>query len=136
MSSCSQAEFGTGQVFWSMLWFFLFFIWIWLLIVVFSDIFRSHDLSGWGKALWSIFVIVVPYLGVFVYLIARGHKMQSTPMRRRAGAGRRDPSTTSRASPARAVAARPTRWPGWPTCGTKGVISEDEFQQAKARTLG
>ena len=65
------ATFGTGQVFWSMLWFFLFFIWIWLLIVVFSDIFRSHDLSGWAKALWTIFVIFLPYLGVFVYLIAR-----------------------------------------------------------------
>ena len=47
------AEFGTGQVFWSFLWFFLFFIWIWLLIVVFGDIFRSHDLSGWAKAIWS-----------------------------------------------------------------------------------
>ena len=69
------AEFGTGQLFWSMLWFFLFVIWIWLLIVVFSDIFRSQDLSGWGKALWTIFVIVLPYLGVFIYLIARGHKM-------------------------------------------------------------
>jgi hypothetical protein len=69
------AEFGTGQVFWSMLWFFLFFIWIWLLISIFGDIFRSDDLSGWGKALWSIFVIFMPYLGVFVYLIARGHKM-------------------------------------------------------------
>jgi hypothetical protein len=70
------AEWGTGQVFWSFLWFFLFFIWIWLLIIVFSDIFRSHDLSGWAKALWVIFVIILPYLGVFVYLIARGHKMQ------------------------------------------------------------
>ena len=68
-------EFGTGQVFWSMLWFFLFFIWIWLLITVFADIFRSHDLSGWGKALWTIFVVFLPYLGVFVYLIARGKKM-------------------------------------------------------------
>ncbi len=58
-----------------MLWFFLFFVWIWLLIVVFSDIFRSPDMGGWGKALWTIFVIVMPYLGVFVYLIARGHKM-------------------------------------------------------------
>ena len=48
------AEWGSGQVFWSMLWFFLFFIWIWLLIIVFSDIFRSHDLSGWAKALWVI----------------------------------------------------------------------------------
>ena len=71
------AEFGTGQVFLSMLYFFLFFIWIWLLIVVFSDIFRSDDLSGWGKALWTIFVIVLPYLGVFVYLIARGHRMSA-----------------------------------------------------------
>src|SRR5436309_564056 len=75
------AEFGTGQVFWSMLWFFLFFIWIWLLIVVFGDIFRSADLSGWGKALWTIFVIVLPYLGVFVYLIARGRKMQEHAVR-------------------------------------------------------
>ncbi len=69
------AEFGTGQVFWSMLWFFLFFIWIWILITVFADLFRSHDLSGWAKAAWAIFVIILPYLGVFVYLIARGHKM-------------------------------------------------------------
>src|SRR5205809_4651769 len=69
------AEFGTGQVFLSMLYFFLFFIWIWLLIVVFSDIFRSHDMGGFAKAIWVIFVIVLPYLGVFVYLIARGHKM-------------------------------------------------------------
>ena len=73
--SIFAAEWGAGQVFWSMLWFFLFFIWIWLLIIVFSDIFRSHDLSGWAKALWVIFIILVPYLGVFVYLIARGHKM-------------------------------------------------------------
>lgn len=58
-----------------MLWFFLFFVWIWLLIVVFADIFRSPDMGGWAKALWTIFVIVMPYLGVFVYLIARGHKM-------------------------------------------------------------
>ena len=48
------ADFGTGQVFWSFLWFFMFFIWIWLLIIVFSDVFRSHDLSGWAKALWVI----------------------------------------------------------------------------------
>jgi hypothetical protein len=67
--------FGTGQVLWSMLWFFLFIIWIWLLIMVFSDIFRSTDLGGWAKAAWTIFVIVLPYLGVFVYLIARGGKM-------------------------------------------------------------
>ena len=69
------ADWGTGEVFLEFLYFFLFIIWIYLLIVVFADIFRSHDLSGWAKALWVIFVILVPYLGVFVYLIARGHKM-------------------------------------------------------------
>src|SRR5689334_3163234 len=69
------AEFGTGQVLWSFIWFFLLFIWIWLLIIVFSDIFRSPDLNGWVKAVWVIFVILLPYLGVLVYLIARGGKM-------------------------------------------------------------
>ena len=68
-------DFGSGQAFLSILWFFLFFIWIWLLIVVFGDIFRSRDMGGLAKGLWVIFVIVLPYLGVFVYLIARGHKM-------------------------------------------------------------
>ena len=66
------AEWGTGQVFWSMLWFFLWIIWLWLLIMVFTDIFRSRDLSG-GRAGQSS--IVLPYLGVFVYLIARGNRM-------------------------------------------------------------
>ena len=59
----------------TMLYFFLFVIWIWLLITVFIDIFRSHDMGGWAKALWVIFIIVLPFLGVFVYLIARGGKM-------------------------------------------------------------
>ena len=60
----------------TMLYFFLFVIWIWLLIMVFVDIFRSHDMGGFAKALWVIFVIILPFLGVFVYLIARGGKMQ------------------------------------------------------------
>ncbi|HEX3333520.1 MAG TPA: SHOCT domain-containing protein [Acidimicrobiales bacterium] len=64
------------DAFLTMLYFFLFVIWIWLLIWVFMDIFRSHDLSGWAKALWVIFILVLPFLGVFVYLIARGGKMQ------------------------------------------------------------
>jgi hypothetical protein len=63
------------DAFLTMLYFFLFIIWIWLLITVFIDIFRSHDMGGVAKALWVIFVIVLPFLGVFVYLIARGGKM-------------------------------------------------------------
>ena len=69
------AEWQVGQVFWSMLWFTLFFLWIWVVVMVFSDIFRSHDLSGFAKALWTLFVIFVPALGVLAYLIARGHKI-------------------------------------------------------------
>lgn len=64
------------DVFFYMLWFFLFFIWIWILISIIADIFRSHDLGGFAKALWLIFIIFVPLLGVLVYLIARGHSMQ------------------------------------------------------------
>jgi hypothetical protein len=127
------AEFGTGQVFWSALWFVLFFIWIWLLIVVFGDIFRSRDLGGWGKALWSLFIILLPYLGVFVYLIARGHKMaehaaldareQDEMMRRyvrdAAGNGRSSASEIGRLAELRA----------------QGVLSDAEFERAKAKAL-
>ena len=63
------------DAFLTMLYFFLFIIWIWLLITVFIDIFRSRDMGGGAKALWVIFVIILPFLGVFVYLIARGGKM-------------------------------------------------------------
>ena len=69
------STFGTGQVFLSILYFTLFFIWFWLLITVFADLFSSHELSGWSKALWVVVLIVLPFLGVLIYLIARGHKM-------------------------------------------------------------
>ncbi len=69
------AQFGDGQVFWSFLVFFFWIIWIWLAITVFIDIFRSHDLSGVGKAVWVLLVVLVPYLGVLAYLLLRGGKM-------------------------------------------------------------
>ena len=74
------AEWQVGQVFLSMIWFTLFFLWIWLVISVFMDVFRSHDLGGFAKFLWVLFVLVAPFLGVFVYLIARGHKMSEHAM--------------------------------------------------------
>ena len=127
------AEFGTGQVLWSMIWFFLFFLWIWLLILVFSDIFRSHDLSGWGKALWTIFVIIVPYLGVFVYIIARGHKMhehaaQAAQAQDQAMRQYVQSVATTGGSAADEVARLAE-------LRDKGVLSEAEFQQAKAKAL-
>src|SRR5829696_8207257 len=68
--------FGSGELLWSMLWFFMFIIWIWVLIAIFGDILRSDDLSGVAKAFWVFFVAVLPWLGILIYLIARGSGMQ------------------------------------------------------------
>ena len=99
------AEFGTGQVFWSMLWFFLFFIWIWLLIAVFSDIFRSHDLSGWGKALW-VDLRDLPAVPRRVRVPDRARRQDAASTRVEAAQAQDAavPRSTSRAPPARAAA--------------------------------
>jgi hypothetical protein len=127
------SDFGTGQVFWSMLWFFLFFIWIWILITVFADIFRSHDMGGWAKALWVIFVIFLPYLGVFVYLIARGGKMHEHAVQ---AAQAQDEQMRayirSANAPGGGSAEELTRLAD---LRDRGVLSEDEFQAAKAKAL-
>ncbi len=69
------ADYPFLDIFWTMLVFFMWVIWFWILITVMIDIFRRHDASGWTKALWTIFVIFLPYLGVFVYLISQGKGM-------------------------------------------------------------
>ena len=69
------ADYPFLDVFWTMLIFFFWVIWIWILVTVLIDLFRRHDISGWGKAPWALFVIVLPYLGVFVYLITQGKGM-------------------------------------------------------------
>ncbi len=129
------AEFGSGQVFWSMLWFFLWIIWFWMLIVIFGDIFRSDDLSGWGKALWSIFVIVLPFLGIFVYLIARGHKMQEHRLREVQAQedAMRKYVQTAAGSQGGGAADEIARLAD---LRDRGVINEAEFQQAKTKALG
>jgi hypothetical protein len=127
------AEFGTGQVFWSFLWFFLFFIWIWLLIVVFGDIFRSQDLSGWSKAIWCIFIIFLPYLGVFVYLIARGGKMHEHAV---AAAQAQDQAMRSYVqSVAGSGGGTADELARLADLREKGVISDAEFEQLKAKAL-
>jgi len=69
------ADYPLLNIIWTMLVFFAWVIWFWLLIVVFSDIFSRHDISGWGKAGWLLLVVVLPYLGVFIYMIAQGTHM-------------------------------------------------------------
>ena len=133
--SLFAAEWGTGQVFWSILWFFLFFIWLWMLIVVFGDIFRSDDLSGWGKALWSIFIIIVPYLGVFVYLIARGGKMGA---RVAADAKAQDEAFQQyvRQTAGTSAASTADELERLAQLHNQGVLNDAEYAQAKAKALG
>jgi type VI protein secretion system component VasK len=127
------SEFGSGQMFWSMLWFFLFFIWIWILITVFADIFRSHDLSGWAKAFWVIFVIVTPYLGVFVYLIARGHKMSEHALEAAQAADAAQRQYIKDAAGTGGSAA--DELARLADLKDKGVIDDAEFQRLKAKVV-
>ena len=127
------ADFGTGEVFWSFLWFFLWFIWIWLLIIVFADIFRSHDMGGVAKALWIIFVIFLPYLGVFVYLIARGGKMHEHAIESAKAQDAQMRAYIQSVNPSGGAADEITRLAD---LRDKGVLSEQEFQAAKAKALG
>jgi len=129
------AEFGTGQVFWSMLWFFLFFIWIWLLISLFGDIFRSKDLSGWGKALWTIFIIILPFLGVLVYLIVRGNSMQERALQDAANRENQFRGYVQSVAATSATGGSADEIAKLADLRDKGVISDAEFQAAKAKAL-
>src|SRR5262245_6412640 len=73
MPVLADADVGVGEFLLWLVWIFLFVIWFWLLITIFADLFRRHDISGWIKALWIIFVILVPFLGILIYLITQSH---------------------------------------------------------------
>jgi ABC-type multidrug transport system fused ATPase/permease subunit len=126
------ADWHVGQVFWSMLWFFLFFIWIWLLITVFADIFRSHDIGGFAKAMWVIFVIVVPFLGVLVYLIARGHKMSEHAA---AAAQAQNDAMRAYVQEAAGPTSTAAELQKLAELHQQGVLSDDEFAAQKAKAL-
>jgi hypothetical protein len=131
------AQFGDGQVFWSFLVFFFWIIWIWLAITVFVDIFRSRDLSGVAKAIWVLFVVLVPYIGVLAYLLIRGGKMHERAVdaaqaqdqafrqyvRDAAGTGGNGQSAADELSRLADLKDR-------------GVISDAEFDRLKAQTVG
>jgi hypothetical protein len=76
------ADYPFLDLFWTMLIFFLWILWIWLLFTIFADIFRRHDISGWAKTAWIVFVIVLPFLGVFIYLITQNAGMTERNLER------------------------------------------------------
>ncbi|MFI5041184.1 MAG: SHOCT domain-containing protein [Acidimicrobiales bacterium] len=115
-----------------MLYFFLFFIWIYLLILVFADIFRSHDLAGWAKVLWVLFVIILPFLGVFVYLIARGHKMSEHALE---AAQAQDAAARAYIQNAAAAPSHADELAKLADLKSKGVIDDAEFATMKAKII-
>ncbi len=122
------------NLFWTMLWFFLFVAWIYLLIVIITDVFRSDDMSGWSKALWVLFILIIPILGVLVYLIARGDKMHA---RAAQDYRRRDEEMRAyvrdAAGPSTSVADELTKLSALRDSGT---ITAAEFEAQKAKLLG
>ncbi|MFN3216808.1 MAG: SHOCT domain-containing protein [Acidimicrobiales bacterium] len=127
------AEFGTGQVLWSIFWFFLFFMFIWLVISVFGDIIRSDDMGGVAKAVWVALIVFLPYLGVFAYLVVRGGKM-----------GERQLAAARAQEQAVASYIRETAGGGTSTADqlatlaelhTSGKLDDAEYATAKARVI-
>src|SRR5215467_14083561 len=131
--AASSYSYPVLGAFWTILMVFLWVIWFWILITIFIDIFRSHDLNGWEKALWFIFVLLLPLIGVLVYLIARGGKMHEHAardaqaqeqqfrqyVREAAGPGESSADQLSKLADLR----------------DRGAITADEFESQKAKIL-
>jgi len=121
------------QVIWTMFIFFLWVIWIWLLFTVFIDLFRRHDVGGWGKAAWCVFVILLPFLGVFVYLIAEGKGMAERRMAE-AQSAQKDmdayvKSVAAQGDPSAQIAQAKQLL-------DSGAIDQAEYNQLKQKALG
>jgi ABC-type multidrug transport system fused ATPase/permease subunit len=120
------------DLFWTMFIFFLWIAWFWLLIAVFADIFRSDDLSGWGKTGWVVLTVFMPYLGVFIYLIARGRSMQDRQMRQQREL------EEANAAYIRGVASAPSTTEELARLAElrdSGALTEEEFTAQKAKIL-
>ncbi|MEY9892668.1 hypothetical protein ABIA35_005190 [Catenulispora sp. MAP12-49] len=126
------------NAFWMIFWFFLWIMWFMLLFRVFADLFRDHKLSGWAKAGWIIFVCVLPFIGVFIYLIVRGHGMgdrdvaQARQSQEQLDDYIRKTAGSSGGNGASDTGAELTRLAG---LKDSGVLSEEEFQRAKEKVL-
>ena len=117
--------------FWTILMIFLWVIWFWIMITVFIDIFRSRDLSGWAKALWFIFVLFIPMIGVLVYLIARGGKMHQRAERE----AQQDREFRSYVQETAGSATPADQLAKLADLRDRGVISAEEFDREKAKIL-
>jgi hypothetical protein len=131
MSVAVASSYPLLNIFWTMFEFFLWVIWIWILIMVVFDIFRSHDLSGGAKALWFLFVLFIPLIGVLAYLIARGGSMSDRAVQR---AQRQDEAYVQEAV-AGGPATTADQLAKLADLRDRGVISAEEFDREKAKVL-
>ena len=124
------ADYPFMDVFWSMIIFFFWVIWIWIVITVLMDVFRRHDIGGWAKAAWVIFVVVLPWLGVLIYLIVEHDGMRDRSVKQAQAQKRefdeyvRDAAGGSAAEIARAKELLDS-----------GALTQDEFERIKAKAL-
>ena len=132
MPLASSYSYPLLGAFWTIFEIFLWVIWIWILIYVFIDIFRSHDLSGWGKALWFLFVLFIPLIGVLVYLIARGSSMQQ---RAQQEARQQDQQFRAYVQDAAGSGNTADQLAKLADLRDRGVITADEFEREKAKVL-
>ena len=121
--------------FWTMLWFFLWILWFFLLFRVIIDIFRDHTISGWAKAAWLIFIIIVPFLGVFVYLIARGSSMAQRDQDQAKSQEQAFRSYVQDAAGSGGGGGTASELSRLAQLKDQGVITDAEFQQQKAKLL-
>ena len=128
----SSSSYPALNVFWTIIEIFLWVLWFWILIMIFIDIFRSSDLSGWGKALWFIFVLFIPLIGVLVYLIVRGHSMQERSMRQAQQQDQQFREYVQQAAGSPSTADELSKLAG---LRDQGVITADEFEREKAKLL-
>jgi ABC-type multidrug transport system fused ATPase/permease subunit len=125
------ADFGLGEALLTVLEIFLLVAWFWILITVIGDLFRDHETSGWAKAAWVFFLIFLPFLGVLIYLIARGEGMRDRAVREQADARKQMDAyirETAGSSPVDELHKLSD-------LRDKGAISDAEFEQAKAKLL-
>jgi len=132
MPLASSYSYPLLGAFWTILEIFLWVLWIWILIYVFIDIFRSHDLSGWAKALWFIFVLFIPLIGVLVYLIARGGSMQERAQQQ---ARQQDKEFRAYVQDAAGSGNTADQLSKLAELRDRGVITADEFERQKAKVL-
>ena len=126
------ADFSFGEALLTVIWIFLFVAWIMVLFMIVGDLFRDHQLSGWAKAIWILFLIFIPFLTALIYLIVRGHGMRDRSIKEQAEVRRHFESYVRET----AVTSPVDELHKLNDLKEKGAISDEEFERMKAKLIG